>query len=263
MSDLFSFGDEPAPSTTPQAAGDDPTADFLARERAVLGDDADFLNSLGPATGGEAAFGGFGDASFEPNPLTQGSPFSAVNMASPPSAFPETNHTSPGPSTTDAAQFAADFPDLDAPAGHTDSPALVDRVPDTESDFIRDWRQKMASSIEERDRVAQEKHEETLQRAIQDIDNFYEEYNTKKEQAITHNRANEKFEIQQANTGSAWERVYRQIDLATGGGAANKNKRGAQGETANGRDTTRMRELIADLRKDGGAPGNTVPENAA
>ncbi|RKP38314.1 clathrin light chain [Dimargaris cristalligena] len=238
MADLFSFDDAPVSNSNSPAVGThdhDPTADFLARERAVLGNDANFLQSFAsPAPGDDTSFGVLDGGSVGSAPAFQSSPFpdlptSAGSPHSVPSASLSFNQGS------ESHAFVADFPEIDS-----------------------EWRQKQAASIDERDQKSQRTHDETLQKAIQDIDNFYEEYNTKKEQAITHNRANEKFEIQQANTGTPWERVYRQIDLATNSTGGTKDKTKSTGPSKNSalRDTSRMRELISDLRKDTSAPGN-------
>ncbi|KAJ1660475.1 Clathrin light chain [Dispira simplex] len=250
MSDLFSFDNT---ENNPQPAQDaaDPVAEFLAREQAVLGDNADFLNTLGSGsevTGTtEPDFGAFGSPSMDQMDRT-------AQVISPSSAFPD---VTPDPN---AANLFQSFPDVDS-AGNPmyASPSAQDGSPfaESESDFIHGWRQKQVTLIEERDQKSKTTHEETLKKAMQDIDQFYEDYNTKKEQTITHNRANEKFEIQQANTGTPWERVYRQIDLATGGFGNGRPKSKKDSVTAGStRDTSRFRELIADLRKDPNAPGS-------
>ncbi|KAJ1985165.1 Clathrin light chain [Dimargaris cristalligena] len=261
MADLFSFDDAPVSNSNSPAVGThdhDPTADFLARERAVLGNDANFLQSFAsPAPGDDTSFGVLDGGSVGSAPAFQSSPFpdlptSAGSPHSVPSASLSFNQGS------ESHAFVADFPEIDSSGNPMQSPALATGALTAESDFVREWRQKQAASIDERDQKSQRTHDETLQKAIQDIDNFYEEYNTKKEQAITHNRANEKFEIQQANTGTPWERVYRQIDLATNSTGGTKDKTKSTGPSKNSalRDTSRMRELISDLRKDTSAPGN-------
>ncbi|KAJ1948383.1 Clathrin light chain, partial [Dispira parvispora] len=250
MSDLFSFDNtDNTPQPTQDAA--DPMAEFLARERAVLGDDADFLNTLGSGSevpsSTEPDFGAFGSPSMDQmNGKAQ--------VSSPSSAFPDVTSD---PNTANLFQSVPEVDSAGNPMQASPSAQGGSPLAESESSFIHNWRQQQATLIEERDQQSKATHEETLKKAMQDIDQFYEDYNTKKEQAITHNRANEKFEIQQANTGTPWERVYRQIDLATGGFGSGraKSKKDAV-TTGNTRDTTRFRELIADLRKDSNAPGS-------
>ena len=52
----------------------------------------------------------------------------------------------------------------------------------------RDWREKQAREIEARDKASKEKRQETIYKAERAIDQFYEEYNTKKERNILENK---------------------------------------------------------------------------
>lgn len=50
------------------------------------------------------------------------------------------------------------------------------------------WREKQKEVIAERDAISEQKKQETINRAREDIDKFYEEYNDKKQKAIEENR---------------------------------------------------------------------------
>lgn len=50
------------------------------------------------------------------------------------------------------------------------------------------WREKQKELIKQRDDEAEEKKAETIKKAREDIDRFYEEYNEKKQRAIENNR---------------------------------------------------------------------------
>ncbi|KAJ1972884.1 Clathrin light chain [Dimargaris xerosporica] len=265
MSDLFSFDDQPSGSSLPAASGEaDPMADFLAREREVLGTDADAIANFSTDDG----FGSLNAAHLSPMATLESPNAGSQSAAGTPGLFGQSQHGSQ-PTDPNTANFVRDFPELDS-AGHlmsgdTNSPSLFRGdamvAAEAETDFMRTWRQTHTERIEERDQRAREVHDQTIQKAQQDIDSFYEDYNTKKEQAIAHNRANEKFEIQQANTGRPWERVYRQIDLATSSGPKKPKGKATATACPTGRDTSRMRELIADLRKDPNAPGALAAES--
>lgn len=50
------------------------------------------------------------------------------------------------------------------------------------------WREKQQEAIQQRDEEAENKKQETIQKAREDIDRFYEEYNEKKQKSIEENR---------------------------------------------------------------------------
>lgn len=52
----------------------------------------------------------------------------------------------------------------------------------------RKWREQQAESIRLRDEVSAQKRKETIARAERSIDEFYEEYNAKKERQIKQNK---------------------------------------------------------------------------
>jgi hypothetical protein len=54
--------------------------------------------------------------------------------------------------------------------------------------FFRDWREKQQQEIATREAAAERKKAETVSKAEQEIDNFYSEYNKKKEKNIASNK---------------------------------------------------------------------------
>ncbi|UNI24451.1 Clathrin light chain [Purpureocillium takamizusanense] len=211
----------------------EPSADdFLAREKAVLGDDAQqFVTSDDVAALGEP-----GD-----DLLAQG----------------------------DAAQstFESQFPDLASPsAGTLGAPGATSitgpsvsynsgyqaRAEDeAEPEVIKEWRERRDAQIAKRAEQFAAQRQETIKEAQQNIDDFYENYNSKKEKGIAQTRKDaEQFLANQEDTvsgGTSWDRIAKLVDVSgkgTRGGAAGSGKE-------------RFREMLTSLRKDEKAPGAT------
>jgi uncharacterized membrane protein YukC len=51
-----------------------------------------------------------------------------------------------------------------------------------------EWRERQKEEIQRRDELSAQKREETLQKAEQAIDDFYQQYNQKKERTIRQNK---------------------------------------------------------------------------
>ncbi|KAI8876139.1 hypothetical protein K501DRAFT_289043 [Backusella circina FSU 941] len=239
---MSDFGDFNTPS-------DDPTSDFLARERAVLGDDADLFtdDNNNNLLGGDVV-----SPSFNNDHLT-----SVSNMDSPalhgenlsPSIFnsPSVNE-SQAVVPAESSYFDEQYPkaeDLDS------SKALHKAMmPEEEPETVRLWREKQEETIKKRDQDAEQKKQDTIQRAREDIDKFYEEYNDKKQKIIEENRAREETRIKQRDdvnsSANIWERVASEVDTSNA-------KSGFHAQ-----DVTRMKDLIVDLKRDKAAPGNIV-----
>ncbi|KAJ2107032.1 Clathrin light chain [Coemansia sp. RSA 455] len=207
----------------------DPTADFLAQERAALGDAADF--------------------------------FQVADTPTP-------QQTTPSFSTSDAFVPTPSIAESTEVFGQSDriqSPISVTRTspPTVSSEFEQEWQGKQREIVNDRDLAATAKHETMVQEAQQAVDKFYEEYNEKKDRAIELNRANQEIELQSASKGGLWERVVKQIDLATkasqdqkaNAGTATARSPTQQQQQQGTRDTSRMRELLQDLKRDPEAPG--------
>jgi len=99
--------------------------------------------------------------------------------------------------------------------------------------------------------VSANKKGETIRTAQIAIDDFYENYNTKKDKTITQTRKEaEEFLANREDTaagGTSWDRIAKLVDIS------GKGTRGGAG----GSGKERFRELLVSLRKDENAPGAT------
>ncbi|KAI9501452.1 Clathrin light chain [Coemansia spiralis] len=200
---------------------DDPMADFLARERAALGAEADLFQ-------------------------TEASPSMEPMMVD--SFVAETTETT---ESTSIAQPPSQ-----------PSPQPSQQMSPEVSQFQEEWTSKQREIVEERDRVSTEKHQAMVEEAKRNVDKFYEEYNEKRDKAVEQNRANQELELQAASKGNLWERVLKQIDLATKGSEQSTQLASASNAGQQVRDTVRMRELLQELKRDKDAPG-VRPKNSA
>lgn len=120
-----------------------------------------------------------------------------------------------------------------------------------EPEVIKEWRAKRDAQITKRAEQFAAQREETIKEAQGNIDDFYENYNTKKEKGIAQTRKEaEQFLASREDTvaeGTSWNRIAKLVDVSgkgTQGGAAGSGKE-------------RFRELLTSLRKDEKAPGAT------
>ena len=120
-----------------------------------------------------------------------------------------------------------------------------------EPDVIREWRERRDLQIQHRDEVSAERKAKTVDEARQNIDDFYETYNDKKDKEIAKSRkAAEEFLANRDDTtagGTSWERIAKLVDLSGKG-----TKGGASGS-----EKARFRDLLLTLKKDDKAPGAT------
>ncbi|ORY71754.1 clathrin light chain [Pseudomassariella vexata] len=211
-------------------AGSPSADDFLARERALLGDDATQF-----ATSNDSA--AFVD----------------------PSSDDLLGGESAGAGTS---QFESQFPDLTsgneqvAPGGAITGPSVsynsgyaAYAEEEQEPEVIKEWREKRdAGNAKRAEKFAAQKAE-TIKEAQQNIDDFYENYNTKKEKTIAQTRKDaEQFLASREDTvsgGTSWERISKLVDVS------GKGQKGGAG----GSGKERFRELLMSLRKDEKAPG--------
>jgi hypothetical protein len=118
-----------------------------------------------------------------------------------------------------------------------------------EPEVIRLWREKRDAQIAKREEQFARQREETIREAQQNIDDFYENYNNKKEKGIAQTRREaEQFLASREDTtsgGTSWERIAKLVDVSG---------KGAKGGAA-GSGKERFRELLISLRKDEKAPG--------
>ncbi|KAG0171406.1 hypothetical protein DFQ28_011087 [Apophysomyces sp. BC1034] len=203
----------------------DPTADFLARERAALGEDADLFTADNISSVTSPVADVYSPAS------------SALVPSQPQEVVP----------ASDYSAFEADFPK--AEELETSQAFHKAMLPDEEPEVVRQWREKQKELIAQRDEESEQRKQESVQRAREEIDRFYEEYNEKKQKSIEENREREENyqkDREEASSANVWERVVREFDVSNA-----KN-------TYQTRDVSRMKQLMLDLRKDANAPGTIV-----
>lgn len=120
-----------------------------------------------------------------------------------------------------------------------------------EPEVIKEWRERRDAQIAKRAEQLAAQREETVKEAQQNIDDFYENYNTKKEKGIAATRKEaEQFLENREDTvsgGTSWDRIAKLVDVSGKG-----SKGGAAGS---GKE--RFREMLTGLRKDDKAPGAT------
>ena len=123
--------------------------------------------------------------------------------------------------------------------------------PEEEPEVIKEWRARRDAQKAHRDEISAEKKAQTIKEAQQAIDDFYDNYNDKKEKNIAQTRreAEEFLDSRDDTTagGTSWERIAKLVDLS------GKGMKG--GATGTGKE--RFRELLLSLRKDEKAPGAT------
>lgn len=120
-----------------------------------------------------------------------------------------------------------------------------------EPEVLKAWRTRRDAALSERETRSAERKQETVKAAQQSIDDFYENYNSKKEKTVaaTRREAEQFLEAREDTSagGTSWERIAKLVDLS-GKGA---------GGGASGTDKAKFRELLLNLKKDEKAPGAT------
>ncbi|KAK9325793.1 clathrin light chain [Lipomyces orientalis] len=135
------------------------------------------------------------------------------------------------------------------PSGQSfDTPTIPEFVQEeVEPDVVKEWRERRELAIQRRDEQSEAKKHETREAAKQAIDDFYENYNDKKDKAIAQTRAEEKEFIESREStvagGTSWERIVKLVDLS---------EKLARTSTV---DKSRFRELLLSLKDDPNAPG--------
>jgi len=116
-----------------------------------------------------------------------------------------------------------------------------------EPEVIKQWRERQTLEIQRRDELSETRKRETIEKAQRAVDDFYENYNSKRDKAIEVTRAEaQEFLDSRENTtsgGTSWERIAKLVDLTEKGAKAGKS------------DKTRFREMLLSLKKDEKAPG--------
>lgn len=138
--------------------------------------------------------------------------------------------------------FAASANPTPQPPAHADD--------EEEPEVIREWRERTALRIAHQDEQSERKKRENIEKARHAIDDFYENYNLKKDKSIAQTRKEEEeFLANRENPsvgGTTWERIAKLVDLSDKSARSGKS------------DKTRFRELLLSLKKDENAPGSKV-----
>ncbi|KAI9931256.1 hypothetical protein ASPWEDRAFT_166795 [Aspergillus wentii DTO 134E9] len=212
--------------------------DFLARERAVLGEDAEQFATAQDHVAdnvdtGDDLLGGAED--------TLAGSGAGEDIAGFQSSFPaiETQNEQVAPGGT-ITGTGAPFP----PTGYSSY-----KEPEAEPEPIREWRERRDADVARRAEISSEKKEATVKKAQEDIDDFYVSYNNKTDKLRGQTAADaEQFLANREDTsagGTSWERIAKLVDVSgkgTKGGASGSGKE-------------RFRQLLLDLKKDQNAPG--------
>ncbi|KAL1967352.1 hypothetical protein VTN77DRAFT_3398 [Rasamsonia byssochlamydoides] len=219
-------------------AGD--TEDFLARERALLGDDADQFATPNDHAATSAVAEVANDDLLGGGDNVQ-TTATSEEISGFESSFPaiDTQNEQVGPSGT-ITGTGAPFP----PTGYTNY-----TEPEEEPEVIREWRARRDADIARREEASAAKKAATIKKAQEDIDDFYVSYGNRADKARAQTRAEaEQFLANREDTavgGTSWERIAKLVDISG---------KGARGG-ASGSGKERFRELLLDLRKDPNAPG--------
>lgn len=114
----------------------------------------------------------------------------------------------------------------------------------------RQWREDQARLIAEREEKDQKANAHAIGQGHEWLDQFYAEYNSRKEKTIAANKAEEIKLAEERDAeigrGTTWERIAGLVELAN-----SQSKTTYRGT----RDLSRMKELLLSLKRDEHAPG--------
>ena len=115
------------------------------------------------------------------------------------------------------------------------------------------WREKQQEEIAQRDSRSAERKEEMIRKAEKAIDDFYANYNSKKERQIAKNKEDEQAFTQARDDalgrGTTWERIADIIELQD-----SRSKTVAKST----RDLSRMKEVLLNLKREGETAPNAM-----
>lgn len=220
--------------TEAQQGQDD--GDFLAREKAALGDEfttEDDQKILSEANG---------DDDDDDDEISQfQSQFPDVSKNGSSDSHGDDSHV-PDFTTTDNNNGAGDE--------DYESNVFSNGGEKKESAPVKEWKEKRDKAIAEKDKISQQKHEEIKKEAKELIDQFYDSYNAKTELNVNLVKEEEASFIDKRdaffkNDSSVWDRAIKLIDLKKSSAAAD----------VNGRDKTRFKELLLSLKGKTEVPG--------
>ncbi|VEU19694.1 DEKNAAC100192 [Brettanomyces naardenensis] len=197
------------------ADGQEASGDFLSREKELLGDEF--------ATEGDKEVADNDEEEFEEFE----SQYPEVNAGEAAEGVPQT-------STSKEPEVIKKFSNLNM----------------DESEPVKEWKQKQATEISKRDEVNGKKLEEIKSDAQKATDDFYENYNNKKDELIASAKKDEAEFLKKRDSfldqGTVWDRVVDVLQLT---------KNSDSVDEANYRDKTRFKELLLSLKGKENVPG--------
>jgi hypothetical protein len=153
---------------------------------------------------------------------------------------------SQGDELTPCFQVSMTEPSVSYNSGYA---AYAEDREEDEPEVIKEWRESRDAANTKRAQQFARQREETIKEARQNIDDFYDNYNVKKEKGIAQTRKEaEQFLANREDTvsgGTSWERIAKLVDTSG---------KGAKGGAA-GSGKEKFREMLVSLKKDEKAPG--------
>lgn len=153
--------------------------------------------------------------------------------------FPEVGESEP-------ANIVQQVDDDDEFEGFGSAPATTASRDLGESDHVNAWKERRNLEIEERERVSSIRKEELVNKAQEQIDDFYDNYNNKKEEQAKEVLKEEETFLKKRDEflkhGTLWDRVNELV--------------GEIGEVADGKsDKSRFKDLLTKLKGKENVPG--------
>ncbi|GME82357.1 unnamed protein product [Ambrosiozyma monospora] len=131
-----------------------------------------------------------------------------------------------------------------------------------ESEHIQKWQAQRAQEIEQRDSIAESKKAELQKAAEQNIDDFYENYNVKKDELIKATRDEEEKYVKELNSflvdsdgGSVWDKAVELLKLSKTSSGLVTVKGTGKDALEEVRDKSRFRDLLLSLKGKTNVPG--------
>ncbi|WLF80154.1 Clathrin light chain [Lodderomyces elongisporus] len=126
----------------------------------------------------------------------------------------------------------------------------------SQSEPIKEWKQRRDLEIEEREKVNSQKKQDILKKAQSTIDDFYENYNAKKETGSKKLQKEEEEFLKKRDgflkNGTLWDRVY---ELIEGVGELNTGDKDKEDPVVSSRDKSRFNEVLKKLKGKADVPG--------
>lgn len=119
-----------------------------------------------------------------------------------------------------------------------------------ESEHVKEWKNTRDLEISKRDEIAARKLDDIKKEAEKSIDDFYDNYNNKKEDAIAETKKEETEFLakrdQFLENGTTWDRIVKLLNLTRNSDSV---------DSANHRDKTKFRDLLLALTDKTSVPG--------